>query len=160
MPMRTELPKQQEIIAKLNEIVEHELAGVVRYTHYSFMIFGYSRIPVVGWFRSAAAETLDHASQAGEMVTMLGGHPSLGIGDLLETHQHDMAEILRESMEFEIQGVALYRELLTLSEESGSITLEEYARRLIAEEAMHISDIDKMLRRPGDVAQAVRSEAP
>mgnify|MGYP003397855091 FL=1 len=94
------------------------------------------------------------------MITMLGGHPSLGIGKLLETQKHDMAEILNESMEFEIQGVELYRELLTLAEESGSITLEEYSRRLIAEEAMHISDIDKMLRRPGDVAQAVKSEAP
>jgi bacterioferritin len=160
MPMRPELPKQQEIIYKLNEIVEHELAGVVRYTHYSFMIFGYSRIPVVGWFRSAATETLGHATQAGEMITMLGGHPSLGIGDLLETHKHDMAEILTESMEFEILGVELYRELLTLAEKAGSITIEEYARRLIAEEAMHISDIDKMLRRPGDVAQAVKNEAP
>ena len=160
MSMRSELPKQDEIIFKLNEIVEHELAGVVRYTHYSFMIFGYNRIPVVSWFRSAATETLDHATQAGEMITMLGGHPSLGIGKLLETQKHDMAEILSESMEFEIQGVELYRELLTLAEESGSITLEEYSRRLIAEEAMHISDIDKMLRRPGDVAQAVKSEAP
>jgi bacterioferritin len=160
MPMRSELPKQDEIIFKLNEIVEHELAGVVRYTHYSFMIFGYSRIPVVSWFRQAATETLGHATQAGEMITMLGGHPSLGIGSLLETHKHDMAEILNESMEFEILGVELYRELLTLSEESGSITLEEYARRLIAEEAIHISDIDKMLRRPGDVAQAIKNEAP
>ena len=160
MSMRSELPKQDEIIFKLNEIVEHELAGVVRYTHYSFMIFGYNRIPVVSWFRGAATETLGHATQAGEMITMLGGHPSLGIGKLLETHKHDMAEILNESMEFEIQGVELYRELLTLATESGSITLEEYSRRLIAEEAMHISDIDKMLRRPGDVAQAVKSEAP
>ena len=160
MPMRSELPKQQDIIATLNQIVEHELAGVVRYTHYSFMIFGYSRIPVVSWFRSAAAETLDHATQAGEMITMLGGHPSLGIGSLLETHKHDMGEILSESMDFEVQGVQLYRQLLTLAEEAGSITLEEYARRLIAEEAMHISDIDKMLRRPGDVEQAVKNEAP
>ena len=62
MSMRSELPKQDEIIFKLNEIVEHELAGVVRYTHYSFMIFGYNRIPVVSWFRSAATETLGHAT--------------------------------------------------------------------------------------------------
>lgn len=160
MSVRQELPKQQNIIFKLNEIVEHELAGVVRYTHYSFMIFGYSRIPVVSWLRSAATETLNHAIQAGEMVTMLGGHPSLGIGNLLETHKHDMAEILNESIEFEIQGVELYRELLVLAEESSSITLQEYARRLIAEEAIHISEIDKMLRRPGEVAQAVKNQAP
>jgi len=160
MAKSSKLPKRDAIIAKLNEIVEHELAGVVRYTHYSFMIFGYSRIPVVSWFRDAAAETLGHATQAGEMVTMLGGHPSLGIGNLLETHKHDMAEILNESMEFEVQGVDLYRDLLTLAEAAGSITLEEYARRLIAEEAMHISEIDKMLRRPGELAQAVKNETP
>ncbi|MCZ6830739.1 MAG: ferritin-like domain-containing protein [Gammaproteobacteria bacterium] len=158
--MRTELPNREELIEKLDQIVQHELAGVVRYTHYSFMIFGYSRIPVVDWFRSAATETLTHATEAGEMITMLGGHPSLGIGSLLETHQHDMAEILRESMAFEVEGVAIYRDLLTLAEQAGSITLEEYSRRLISQEAMHISDIDKMLRRPGEVEQAVKSETP
>ena len=158
--MKAELSNREPIIAKLNEIVEHELAGVVRYTHYSFMVFGFSRIPVVSWFRSAANETLVHATEAGEMITLLGGHPSLGIGSLLETHQHDMAEILRESMDFEIKGVELYRELLTLAEQAGSITVEEYARQKISEEAMHVGDIDKMLRRPGEVKQAVPTSTP
>ncbi len=158
--MENTLPNRSELIAKLNQIVEHELAGVVRYTHYSFMVFGFSRIPVVGWFRDAANETLLHATEAGEMITLLGGHPSLGIGSLLETHQHDMAEILRESMDFELAGIRLYRELLTLAEEAGSITVEEFARQKISEEAMHIGDIDKMLRRPGDIAQAVTNDTP
>ena len=160
MSLHADSPQRKAIVAKLNEIVEHELAGVVRYTHYSFMIFGYSRIPVVSWFRSAASETLLHATEAGEMITMLGGHPSLGIGSLLETHKHDMAEILKESMDFELEGIERYRELLSLAEEAGSISLEEYARRLISEEAVHVSDIDKMLRRPGDVDQAIETEAP
>jgi len=158
--METTLPNRAELIDKLNEIVEHELAGVVRYTHYSFMVFGVSRIPVVGWFRDAANETLLHATEAGEMITLLGGHPSLGIGNLLETHQHDMKEILGESMEFELAGIALYRELLSLAEEAGSITIEEFARQKISQEAMHIGDIDKMLRKPGDVKQAVQTDTP
>ena len=151
---------QQATIATLNRILEAELAGVVRYTHYSFMVFGFSRIPVVNWFRSAANETLTHAVEAGEMITLAGGYPSLGIGPLLETHQHDLREMLRESMDFEIQGVDLYKELLALAEAAGSVTLEEYARQKIAEEAMHIGDIDKMLRRPGNISQAVKTEAP
>ena len=158
--MKTELANREEIIEKLDQILQHELAGVVRYTHYSFMVFGYSRIPVVGWFRDAATETLTHAIGAGEMITMLGGHPSLGIGSLLESHQHEMEAILRESMAFEMEGIALYRDLLTLAEQAESITLEEYSRRLISEEAVHISDIDKMLRRPGEMGQAVEKEAP
>lgn len=158
--METTLPNRSELIAKLNQIVEHELAGVVRYTHYSFMVFGFSRIPVVSWFRDAANETLLHATEAGEMITLLGGHPSLGIGELLETHQHDMSEILGESMEFELAGITLYRELLTLAENAGSITIEEFARQKISQEAMHIGDIDKMLRKPGDVKQAVQTDTP
>ncbi len=158
--MIPEIANKEDVIAKLNDILEHELAGVVRYTHYSFMVFGFSRIPVVSWFRGAADETLRHATEAGEMITALGGHPTLKIGELLETHKHDMNEILMESMEFEIKGVDKYKQLLSLAEASGSVTLEEYARRLIAEEATHISDIDKMLRRPGDIKQAIATGTP
>ena len=87
-----------KVIEQLNRILECELAGVVRYTHYSMMIFGYSRIPIVKWFQDEATESLAHAQQAGEMVTRLGGHPSLAIGDLLETHEHDIGQILRETL--------------------------------------------------------------
>ncbi len=158
--MKTDMPNKEQITAKLNEILEHEMAGVVRYTHYSFMVFGFSRIPVVNWFRSAANETLLHATEAGEMITFIGGYPSLSVGPLLETHQHDLREMLRESMDFEIRGVDMYKELLALAEEAGSVTVEEYARQKIAEEALHIGDIDKMLRRPGNITQAVKTEAP
>ena len=58
--------------------------GVVRYTHYSLMIYGYNRIPIVSWMRDQATESLDHANRAGELITQFGGHPSLGIGQLLE----------------------------------------------------------------------------
>ena len=66
----------EAVIVKLNQILEVELAGTVRFTHYSFMIFGYSRIPIVSWFRAQAKKTILHAQQAGELVTHLGGHPS------------------------------------------------------------------------------------
>ena len=91
----------KKVIKQLNRILECELAGVVRYTHYSMMIFGYSRIPIVKWFQDEATESLAHAQQAGEMVTRLGGHPSLAIGDLLETHEHDIGQILLETLEAE-----------------------------------------------------------
>ena len=141
---------QAKVIAQLNRILECELAGVVRYTHYSMMIFGYSRIPIVSWFQDEARESLTHAQQAGEMVTRLGGHPSLGIGPLLETHQHDIGQILRETLQAEHTAVRLYYELLDLVA-GKSVALEEYARDLIAQEEEHIDTIDKMLRKPGDV---------
>jgi bacterioferritin len=143
--------KTDKVINQLNRILESELAGVVRYTHYSMMIFGYSRIPIVAWFREQAAESLAHAQQAGEMVTRFGGHPSLAIGDLLETHQHDIGGILRETLQAEHSALGLYVGLLKLVA-GKSVALEEYARDLIAQEEAHIDEIDKMLRKPGDTA--------
>src|SRR5512138_3388299 len=88
-------------IAIVNQILETELAGVVHYTHYSLMVFGYNRIPIVAWLREQAQESLQHAQRAGELVTHFGEHPSLAIGKLLETHKHDIGDILRESLEHE-----------------------------------------------------------
>ena len=139
-----------KIIDVLNEIMELELSGVVRYTHYSLMVYGYNRIPIVSWLKSNATEGLDHAGRAGEMVTMLGGHPSLKIGDLLETKKHDIGDIHRESLEHETQTLSVYYKLLSLVQDK-SVVLEEYARAMIHTEELHVDEVNKMLRNPGDI---------
>ncbi|WP_116963160.1 ferritin-like domain-containing protein [Fastidiosibacter lacustris] len=136
-----------QIFDVLNRILELEMAGVVRYTHYSLMIIGHGRIPIVSWMRSQAQESLNHATQAGEMITHFGQHPSLKIATLTETHKHNIDEILKESLEHEHLALKLYRELLKLSE-GQSILLEEYARGLIVEEETHIGEVEKMLKKP------------
>lgn len=140
---------EKKVVEVLNRILETELAGVVRYTHYSLMVYGYNRIPIVDWLRSEATTSLAHAQKAGELITHYGAHPSLAIGKLLETHNHDIGAILRESMEHERASLALYRQLLGLAE--GSVMIEEYARSLIYEEEQHLGEVDKMLRRPGEL---------
>src|SRR5947208_15831504 len=142
---------KDRVVDLLNRILEAELAGVVRYTHYSFLVFGHNRIPIVSWLREQAAESLTHAQQAGEMITLLGEYPSLGIGPLLDSHQTDIGAMLRESLETESQALALYRELLDLVA-GKSVALEEFARGMIMAEEMHAAQGDKMLRRPGDLA--------
>ena len=134
----------------LNQIMEAELAGVVRYTHYSLMVFGHNRIPIVSWLRGEATICLTHASEAGELVTHLGEHPSLKIGGLLETHKHGINDILLESLEAERAGLSLYKQLYELVRDR-SVLLEDYARRLIAEEELHIGEVNKMLRKPGEL---------
>ena len=136
----------------LNQIMEAELAGVVRYTHYSLMIFGHNRIPIVSWLRGEATICLTHANEAGELVTHFGEHPSLKIGALLETHQHGINDILTESLKAEAEGLWLYKQLFELVRDR-SVLLEDYARRMIAEEELHIGEVNKMLRKPGEIAQ-------
>jgi bacterioferritin len=138
-------------IDALNRIMEMELSGVVRYTHYSLMVYGYNRIPIVSWLKGNAQEGLDHAHKAGELVTLLGGHPSLKIGALLETEKHDIGDILRESLDHEGNTLKAYYDLLKIAE-GNSILLEEYAREMITLEELHLDEVNKMLRKPGEIA--------
>jgi bacterioferritin len=143
---------KKAVVDLLNEILETELAGVVRYTHYSLMVFGHSRIPIVSWLRGEANVCLAHATAAGELVTHLGEHPSLRIGALLETEKHSINDILLESLEAEKVGLSLYKRLLDLVRDR-SVFLEEYARKMIAEEEQHLGEVNKMLRQPGAIGR-------
>ena len=143
----TDKPK---VVALLNKILETELAGVVRYTHYSLMVFGYNRIPIVSWLREQATESMAHATAAGEIITALGEHPSLSIGPLLETHKHDVGDILREALDNERTGLQLYKDLLA-QVEGKLVWIEEYARQMVHAEELHAAEVDKMLRKPGEV---------
>ena len=145
---------KKKVVDSLNRILEAELAGAIRYTHYSFMIYGYNRIPIVSWLREQATESMAHAQQAGEIITSLGEHPSLGIGNLLETQKHDVGDILREALENERTAIQLYKDLLALVE-GKSVVLEEYARQMVYQEELHSFEVDKMLRRPGDLKSFV-----
>jgi bacterioferritin len=107
----------------------------------------------VSWLREQAAEALAHAQAAGELITQLGEHPSLAIGPLLETHKHDIGDILRESMQHERDTLALYHKLLE-QVAGNSILIEEYAREMIRTEEQHLGEVDKMLRKPGDIGKS------
>ena len=129
----------------LNRIMEYELAGVVRYTHYALMVTGPHRLPIVSFMRGQAAESLTHAEQAGEILTGLGGHPTQGISSIEETHRHDIYNLLRESHTHERMALELYKELLAEVADK-SIYIEEYARQMIGQEELHTLELAKMLR--------------
>ena len=129
----------------LNDIIELEMAGVVRYAHSSLMITGPNRIPIVAFLQEQATESLDHALQAGEYITGFGGHPSQQIAPIEESHDHSVIQILTESLEHEVRAVNKYKELLEEVEDA-SIMLEEYARGQIGMEEQHALEIRKMLK--------------
>jgi bacterioferritin len=129
----------------LNEILKAELSGVVRYTHYSLVITGPNRLPLVTFMKGQATESLLHAQQAGEILTGLGGHPEQGIAPIEESHDHDIDKILQESIAHERTALGLYRKLLDCVANQ-SVYLEEYARRQLGAEEMHMLEMNKLLR--------------
>jgi len=139
-----ELDKEKSV-ELLNSIMEFELAGVVRYTHYSLMVTGPNRIPIVQFFQAQANESLLHAQQAGEILTGLEGHPTLKVAPIKETNKHSVPNLLQESLNHEAKALELYKNLLE-TVENASIYLEEYARTMIGQEELHNMEIKKMLR--------------
>ena len=136
---------QEKAIDALRSIMEFELAGVVRYTHYSLMITGPNRIPIVDFFKAQATESLLHAQQVGEILTGLEGHPSLQIAPMEETYKHSVKDILQESLAHERNALDMYKKLLDIVEDA-SVYLEEFARTMIGNEELHNIEIKKMLR--------------
>jgi len=135
----------QKTIDILNSIMEFELAGVVRYTHYSLMVTGPNRIPIVAFFKAQATESLLHAQQVGEILTGLEGHPTLRIAPMEETFKHNVKDILQESLSHEKKALDMYKSLLEVVN-NASIYLEEFTRAMIGQEEMHNLELKKMLR--------------
>ena len=137
--------KTNEVIETLNKIMEYELSGVVRYTHYALMITGRDRLSLAEFFKEQANESLLHAQEAGEIVTGLEGHPSLNISIIEESNKHSTIDLLNESSNHEKEAVALYKLLLDIVKDE-SIYIEEYARGMIKAEEMHAIEVTKMLK--------------
>ena len=132
-------------VSTLNKIMQYELAGVVRYTHYAFMVTGPYHMPIIDFLKAQANESLQHAQEAGELLVGLEGHPSQKIAAIEETHQHSIKAILEESLEHETRALNLYKDLLTVVD-NASVYLEEYCRTMIGQEERHVIELKKMLR--------------
>ena len=137
------MANKEKVIKKMNEILESEISGVVRYLHYSLMITGPNRIPIVKFFQDQALEGFAHSKIIGDKITSFGGHPSLKVSPVPETNKHGVLDILRESLEFEIKNLDLYKTLLPLCEDD--VALEELTRDLIRQEQEHVEEVEKML---------------
>ena len=135
----------QKVCDILNNIIELEMAGVVRYAHSSLMITGPNRLPIVAFLQEQANESLAHALQAGEYITGFGGHPSQKISPIKESHDHSVNQILTESLEHEVSAIEMYKVLLEEVADA-SIMLEEYARGQIGMEEQNALEITKMLK--------------
>ncbi|MDO9183941.1 MAG: ferritin-like domain-containing protein [Bacteriovorax sp.] len=146
MAKKTGSSLEKQIVEILNRLVEREYAGVIRYSHYSLMIFGYNRIPIVKWFRDQSQESLTHAEEIGELITTFGGHPSLKISKLDETYKHSVDEILNESLAHEKEQLKDLYLLLEVSKDK-IVLVEEFARGMIVDEETHVSEVVKMLKK-------------
>ena len=136
---------KDKVLDIMSKIFDHEIKGVVRYTHYALMVFGPNRLPHIQFFREQAKESLMHADMVGEHITGLNGHPPLNTGNIEESHKHDINDILSETLEHERLAIKMYYKLLELVQDK-SVYLEEFSRSMIGQEELHVLEVEKMLR--------------
>jgi len=140
--------QNKQVLDLLGEIYKAEISGVNRYLHYSFMIMGYNRIPIQGWFRDNAKEAIDHVIEVGEKITSLGGHPPMVAAKVEESNLHTIQALLEESLKFEEEAIVKYKQLVSVATEFGDYALEEMARSFVRTEIEHADEVRKMLRKP------------
>lgn len=140
--------QNKQVLDLLGEIYKIEMSGVNRYLHYSFMIMGYNRIPIQSWFRDNAKEAMTHATEIGEKITSLGGHPPMIAAKVEEKNVHTVQQLLEESLKFEEEAIVHYKKLVLISAELGDIALEELARAFVKSEVEHADEVRKMMRKP------------
>lgn len=140
--------QNRQVLDLLGEIYKEEMSGINRYLHYSFMIMGYNRIPIQSWFRDNAKEAMAHATEIGEKITSLGGHPPMVGAKVEESNLHTVQQLLEESLRFEEEAIANYKKLVQVATDLGDYALEEMARSFVREEVEHADEVRKMLRKP------------
>lgn len=143
--------QNKQVLDLLAEIYKAEMSGVNRYLHYSFMIMGYNRIPIQAWFRDNAKEAMMHATEVGEKITSLGGHPPMVAAKVEEQNVHTVQQLLEESLKFEEEAIVNYKKLVQIASELGDIALEEMARSFVRSEVEHADEVRKMMRKPESV---------
>ena len=133
-------------VAVLNRLLEAELAGVVRYTHYSFLVFGFGRIPIVSWLRGAG-DRIARARAAGRRLDHDARRATRRwrSGRCSTRTRPTSAPCCASRCRPRAPPCALYRELLDVVA-GNSVALEEFARQMIQAEELHAAEVDKMLQ--------------
>ena len=136
---------KEKLIKALNKDLEREMAGIVRYLHHSFIVFGPHRGPLVEMFRTQATESMTHAIQLGEKITALGGHPTVRVEQVFEPGDQTIEEMIEEDLKAERTQLELYtQQLREFSDENLPIKL--MLEQVIIAEQTHVDEMEKYLR--------------
>ncbi|AFY53793.1 bacterioferritin (cytochrome b1) [Rivularia sp. PCC 7116] len=128
----------------LQQILEFELAGVVRYTTYSLMVNNSEKNEIVDFLREQAEESLFHSQKVGEALVSINGNPQPRITPIAELESYSVKDILNASLAHEKQALGLYEKLLDTLKGSNS-DIEKFVTNMIHEEGHHAQELAEMI---------------
>jgi bacterioferritin len=139
---------QQKTLDLLQNIMEYELAGVIRYTYYSLVVTGSNRTAIVDFIKEQAEESLTHAQRVGEILVSLKGNPKPRSTEIEEIEEKSVKNILIASQNHEQKAIEMYKQLLSSVQESNP-ELIEFISDMIEEEGSHHLELEQMIQNLG-----------
>jgi bacterioferritin len=136
---------QQKTLDLLQNIMEYELAGVIRYTYYSLVVTGSNRTAIVDFIKEQAEESLTHAQRVGEILVSLKGNPKPRSTEIEEIEEKSVKNILIASQNHEQKAIEMYKELLSSVRENNP-ELIEFISDMIEEEGSHHLELEQMIQ--------------
>jgi bacterioferritin len=135
---------KQTVIKKLNEMMNIELNGAMKYIQYSYFVFGVRRKPIVEFLREQAEESIGHAMKVGDKIVALGGNPTVTVNEDLKARKITIEQILKESILIETKALNGYMNILKDVEDD--VVMDGFIRDFVTEESGHLEEVEKMIR--------------
>ena len=141
-------PKTIEL---LNEALKEELTAINQYWLHYRLLDNWGVKTLAEYERHESIDEMKHADRLADRILFLDGLPNFQALGRLRVGEN-VEEILKADMEAELQGAALYREVVAHAETVRDYVTRDLAREILADEEKHIDFLEtqfEMIARMG-----------
>jgi len=140
-----------KILELLNDALKEELTAINQYWLHYRLLDNWGVKTLAEYERHESIDEMKHADRLADRILFLDGLPNFQALGRLRVGEN-VEEILKADMEAELQGAALYREVVAHAETVRDYVTRDLAREILADEEKHIDFLEtqfEMIARMG-----------
>ena len=140
-----------KILELLNDALKEELTAINQYWLHYRMLDNWGVKKLAEYERHESIDEMKHADRLADRILFLDGLPNFQALGRLRVGEN-VEEILKADMAAELQGAALYRDLVAHAEKVRDYVTRDLAREILADEEKHIDFLEtqfEMIARMG-----------
>lgn len=138
--------KLAQLIEGLNRDLNAELNTILRYIRHASVLKGFAGHEVRELLQKEVADEVKHAMYLADKIVALGGVPK--IQPQAPAEVFDWRGVLEDSLKFELEAIAGYRERAAQAEAVGDIGLKATLEMFAEDETRHKEEIERLLGGP------------
>ena len=140
-----------QVIDFLNAALKNELTAINQYWLHYRLLENWGVKKLADYERHESIDEMKHADRLADRILFLDGLPNFQALGRLRVGEN-VEEILKADMEAELQGAALYRDVVAHAEKVRDYVTRDLAREILSDEEKHIDFIEtqfEMIARMG-----------